>query len=99
MAFFFWPGLVFSAIGGILAVRFLYFYFVAGTGGGHVQSLIFGALFVILGALMFMIALLADMITANRKLLERIDLRIRHVEHALSPHTDASIATGSRLRQ
>jgi glycosyltransferase involved in cell wall biosynthesis len=96
MAFFFWPGLLFSAIGGILALRFLYFYFVAGTGSGHVQSLIFGALFVILGALMFMIALLADMITANRKLLERIDLRVRRVEHTLGPYAKPASAPSAR---
>jgi len=85
MTFFFWPGMVFGIVGSIVALRFLYFYFVAGTGGGHVQSLIFGALFIILGALLFMIGLLADIITANRKLLERIDLRMQHVEHALLP--------------
>ncbi len=85
MAFFFWPGTAFGAVGSILALRFLYFYFIAGTGGGHVQSLIFGALFIILGALMFMIGLLADIITANRKLLERIDLRMQQVEHAIAP--------------
>ncbi len=82
VAFFFWPGALLCSAGGILALRFLYFYF-TGSGGGHVQSLIFSALFIILGALLFAIALLADMITANRKLLERIDLRVRQVERAL----------------
>lgn len=83
VAFFFWPGLMFVAIGGLVALRFLYFFFITGDGGGHVQSLIFGTLFIILGALMLMIALLADMITANRKLLERISLRVQHIEHGL----------------
>ncbi|MBC7988361.1 MAG: glycosyltransferase family 2 protein [Luteimonas sp.] len=91
MVFFSWPGIVFITIGGLLALRFLYFYFVAGTGGGHVQSLIFSALFVILGALMLMIALLADMITANRKLLERIDLRVQRVEHVLPPRAQLAV--------
>jgi glycosyltransferase involved in cell wall biosynthesis len=81
MAFFFWPGLILSTIGGTAALRFLYFYFATGDGGGHVQSLILGALCIILGALMFMIALLADMITANRKLLERVALRVQRIEH------------------
>jgi glycosyltransferase involved in cell wall biosynthesis len=84
IAFFIWPGILFMAAGAVLAIRFLYFYFVAGTGSGHVQSLIFAAMFVILGALLFMIALLADMITANRKLLERVNLRLQRVEHSLS---------------
>lgn len=80
VAFFFWPGAILGALGALLALRFLYFYFITGTGGGHVQSLIFSALLIILGALMFMIALLADMIAANRKLLERIDARVQTLE-------------------
>jgi glycosyltransferase involved in cell wall biosynthesis len=84
MAFFFWPGLILSTIGGTAALRFLYFYFLTGDGSGHVQSLILGALCIILGALMFMIALLADMITANRKLLERIALRVQQTDHQVT---------------
>lgn len=81
MAFFFWPGLALSAIGGLAALRFLYFYFATGDGSGHVQSLVLGALCITLGAMMFMVALLADIITANRKLLERISLRVQRIEH------------------
>lgn len=83
MAFFFWPGAALVGLGGLLALRFLYFYFVTGDGGGHVQSLIFSALMVILGALLFMVALLADIITANRKLLERTLLRVQRLEMVL----------------
>lgn len=93
IAFFLWPGLIFMTLGGLLAARFLYFYFIAGTGGGHIQSLIFSALFVILGALLFMIALLADMITANRKLLERVNLRLQRVEHVLRSNDGTSNRT------
>lgn len=74
VAFFFWPGSVLIALGGVSTVRFVYFYLV-GAGGGHVQSLVIGALCITLGALMIMAAMLADMITANRKLLEKIHLR------------------------
>lgn len=81
MAFFFWPGLILSSTGIAAAARFLYFYFATGNGSGHIQSLILGTLCMILGALMFMVALLADMITANRKLLERMMLRIQRIEH------------------
>jgi glycosyltransferase involved in cell wall biosynthesis len=89
MAFFFWPGLVIGSIGVLLSLRFLWFYFVSGTGGGHVQSLIFSALFVILGALLFMVALISDVITANRKLLERIDLRVQQLEFAMRQPPEA----------
>ncbi|WP_036213118.1 glycosyltransferase family 2 protein [Novilysobacter arseniciresistens] len=84
MAFFFWPGLVLCSIGGVAALRFLYFYFATGDGAGHVQSLVLGALCIILGSMMFMVALLADIITANRKLLERISLRVQRMEHSIN---------------
>lgn len=83
VAFFFWPGLLLGTIGSIAALRFLYFYFVLNEGGGHIQSLILGTLCIILSALMLMIALLADMITANRKLLERANLRLLRLESAI----------------
>lgn len=96
VAFFIWPGILFISAGALLALRFLYFYFVTNTGSGHVQSLIFAAMFVILGALLFMIALLADMITANRKLLERTNLRLQRIERALinstAPPRDSDVA-------
>lgn len=96
VAFFFWPAVISTAMGSALALRFLYFYFVAGTGGGHVQSLIFSALLIILGALLFMIALIADMITANRKLLERIDLRVQRLERAATTQTRSAADAGAR---
>jgi glycosyltransferase involved in cell wall biosynthesis len=85
VAFFFWPGLLLATLGGGATLRFLYFYFIAGDGSGHVQSLIIGALCVTLGALFFMVALLADMITANRKLLERLAVRLQRIEYGLAP--------------
>jgi len=82
MAFFFWPGLILSSIGGVAALRFFYYLLVAGDGNGHVQSLVLGTLCILLGAMMFMVALLADIITANRKLLERISVRVQRIEQA-----------------
>lgn len=84
---FFWPGIVLGLAGTAAALRFLYFYF-TGSGDGHVQSLIFGGLAITLGALMVMLALLADMITVNRKLLERIALRVQQVELAMEQDPD-----------
>lgn len=82
VTFFFWPGLLLFVVAGGISIRFLAYYF-AGEGAGHVQSLIFGAIFSILGALMFSIALLADMITANRKLMEKISVRSQRIEQKL----------------
>ncbi|MGH8075354.1 MAG: glycosyltransferase family 2 protein [Lysobacter sp.] len=84
VSFFFWPGLILCSLGAAATLRFLYF-FATGAGDGHVQSLVIGTLCIVLGALMFMAALLADMITANRKLLERIHLRAHRLELALAP--------------
>lgn len=58
------PGLVGFA-------RFLYFFFTGG-GQGHIQSLVFSTTFIILGFLLIMIGILADLISTNRKLLEKL---------------------------
>lgn len=90
VAFFFWPAVMLGLVGAGAALRFLYFYFIAGDGSGHVQSLVMGGLCVTLSALMFMVALLADMITANRKLMERIALRTQRIEFALGQRNDSN---------
>lgn len=93
---FFWPGILLIGAGSLLAARFLYFY-ATGTGGGHVQSLVFAALFIILGTLMLMIALIADMITANRKLLETIDLRLQRAELGVAASGPREIVSHANL--
>jgi glycosyltransferase involved in cell wall biosynthesis len=67
------PGLV-----GI--VRFLAFY-ATGNGGGHVQSLVVSAALVAMGAIVQMGGLIADIIAANRRLLE--DIRARQLRSEL----------------
>jgi glycosyltransferase involved in cell wall biosynthesis len=69
---------VFTLIGlllmlpGILGfVRFIYFYLTEG-GVGHIQSLIFSTAFFITGFLVFIFGMIADLISTNRKLLEKI---------------------------
>ena len=53
----------------VIGCRFLY-YRVAGLTGGHVQSLILGCTLIIIGFLTLMMGLMADVIAANRKLLQ-----------------------------
>ncbi|MFQ3192715.1 MAG: glycosyltransferase involved in cell wall biosynthesis, partial [Paraglaciecola sp.] len=62
---FFFIGLTLSILGAIPILRFLYFYF-TGDGEGHIQSLILGGVFTILGFISFLIALLADLMNFNR---------------------------------
>jgi hypothetical protein len=61
-------------------VRFLWFLFES-NGEGHVQSVIFCALCIIAGLLLFMMGVIGDLIATNRKLLERIDRRLQQIEY------------------
>jgi len=71
-------GTVFG-VGFLGALRFLYFYFTQG-GAGHIQSLIFSAVLMIVGFQVVMIGLLADVISANRRFLEDILYRVKKME-------------------
>ena len=71
-------GLLFLAGFGI-GLRFLYFYLTEG-GAGHIQSLILAALLMGSGIFLTVVGLLADLISVNRKLLEGLDWRLRHLE-------------------
>lgn len=63
------------ALGG----RFLYYYF-SGSGAGHIQSVILSAVLLIIGFQTFLIGLVADLISANRKLSEEILYRMKKDE-------------------
>lgn len=80
---FLWPGLLLVGAGLLAGLRYLYFV-ANGAGDGHVQSVVFAALCLILGALTIMMGFLADLIAVNRKLMERIHLRIQHIEHSVT---------------
>ncbi|MCK4595744.1 glycosyltransferase family 2 protein [candidate division WOR-3 bacterium] len=60
-------------------IRFLYYYF-TGAGEGHIQSLIFSAAFLMIGFLVFMFGILADLIGNNRKLVEKALYKIKKLE-------------------
>jgi len=80
LAMFFWVAVVFLVAGGITGVRFLVHY-LHGEGAGHVQSVVFTALCFTIGVLMLMMGFIADIISVNRKLLERVDLRLQRLEY------------------
>ncbi|MFO8008992.1 MAG: glycosyltransferase family 2 protein [Candidatus Brocadiia bacterium] len=60
-------------------VRFLIFFF-SGGGAGHVQSVVLSAMLVIVGFVVGMIGLAADMISANRRLIEESLYRLKKLE-------------------
>ncbi len=77
----------FSTIGGIsfvggiiLSIRYLIYFFM-GRGGGHVQSLILASLLITMGVLIFVIGLQADLIAANRKILEDVQYHVRKLDY------------------
>jgi len=74
-------GAALIAVGTALGLRFLLHLWM-GDGEGHIQSVVLAALLLILGAMVFMMALIADLIGVNRKLSEQILLRIRRLEQS-----------------
>lgn len=64
------------SIGMIIGIRFLCYYF-SGRGSGHVQSLILACTLLIIGFITFVIGMLADVIAANRKILEDTQYHVR----------------------
>jgi glycosyltransferase involved in cell wall biosynthesis len=79
MLFFWLLGTVFAAAGLIAGIRFLA-YAALGHGNGHVQSVIFSAACMIVAFMLFMLGFLADLMATNRRLLERIEWRVRRLE-------------------
>jgi glycosyltransferase involved in cell wall biosynthesis len=82
-------GLVLILLGAIPGIRFLWFY-VNGQRVGHVQSLILAAILIIVGFQVLLIGLLADLLAANRKILEEVVYRLRRIE---AGETSASALT------
>jgi len=77
--FFFSVGLFLFVIGLMPGIRFIYFICL-GTHGGHIQSLILSAIFLITGVQFFVLAFLGDLLAVNRKLLEDIQYRMRRLQ-------------------
>ncbi len=63
-----------------IGIRFLYFMS-QGLSGGHIQSLILGCTLIIIGVLVFVIGLLADVIAANRKILQDVQYHVKRMEY------------------
>lgn len=62
-------GAVLFGVGFLIGMRFLWFY-LGGEGAGHIQSLILASSLLIMGFQTLLIAFVADLLAANRKLLE-----------------------------
>jgi glycosyltransferase involved in cell wall biosynthesis len=59
-------------LGSALLVRFLWFYFTGLSPAGHVQSLILAVILIVIGGLVWLAGIMADLTAVNRRLLEDV---------------------------
>lgn len=79
LTFFTVCGMIPFILGSVYIIRFLVFY-ANGNGAGHTQSLVVAAMLIVIGFMTIILGLQADIIAANRKLLEDVQYRIRRME-------------------
>lgn len=80
LQFFSVIGSIVFLLGAIIGIRFLVFFF-SGAGNGHVQSLILSSTLMLLGFETIIVGLQADLIAANRKILEDIQYRVKKLDY------------------
>lgn len=66
-----WVSSLLAFVGAIPILRFVAFYLM-GEGQGHLQSLVLGASLIVLAGLVLMAGLIGDLISQNRRLLNRL---------------------------
>jgi glycosyltransferase involved in cell wall biosynthesis len=79
MRFFLMAGSLPIGLGGLLGVRWLYF-FVSGTERTRLPSLILAAILILIGVQLWVFALAADLLSVNRKILEETQIRSRRAD-------------------
>lgn len=72
--------LLFLLVGLFPAIRYLFFFF-RGDRGGHIQSLIFASIFIMISVMLAVFGLLADMISTNRKVVDEVLYRVKKLEY------------------
>ena len=78
LKFFCTIGMMSIFIGILIGLRFIVFY-LKGHGDGNIQSLILSSMLIGVGVQSFIIGLQADIIAANRKILEDIQYKVRKI--------------------
>jgi glycosyltransferase involved in cell wall biosynthesis len=91
--FFLYLGSALFLAGSAIGIRFLVFY-LSGQGGGHIQSLILAAILLLMGFMCFVLAVVADLISVNRRLQEEVLYRLRESE--IDPGEDGEVRTVRR---
>lgn len=77
--FFFFIGSALFLLGFLIGIRFMVF-FVEGNGHGHTQSLILASILLGIGFQTILVAFLADLLAANRRLLAEVQNKLRKME-------------------
>jgi len=85
--FFMSLGLAIFMCGVIGGLRFLYFY-LTGSGEGHVQSLILVSILLGIGFQTMMVAFLADLLAVNRRLMEDVQYRLKTNAFSCDSHPE-----------
>ena len=95
---FTYVGVTIIAVGLLISSRFVYTFLTERlTWARHIQSLLVAGVVVIIGVQVLLIGLLADLISANRKLLEDLLYRVRSLE--LPSSAEDSAAGDDRPRE
>jgi len=96
----YWPiqtfGLIASMclfIGSALIARFIYYYLQAPDISSHIQSLQLGVGFTVIAFIIYLLAILSDLIAANRRITEEILTKCRHIETHLEQLSDTNTNT------
>jgi len=81
LRFFTWLGTVPLILGGALGLRWLLLFFLVDATRSRTPSLILAAVLVLIGVQLFLFGLIADLLSANRRLLEETQFRLRRRDH------------------
>jgi glycosyltransferase involved in cell wall biosynthesis len=79
LRFFLSLGLCFFGAGFLIGVRFLVLMFVYNDSVGHVQSLLLAVALILIGVQTMVLGFQADLIAANRKIMEDVQYRVRRL--------------------
>jgi hypothetical protein len=91
-------GAMLALVGAVPIARFLYFY-AAGEGTGHLQSLVLAGVLMTMSFVSFVTGLLADVVSRNRQLLEMTLEKVRRIELQTGAQDQAAPATPKKLRR
>jgi len=86
-------GAMFLSAGFLIGLRFLWHY-LQGDGVGHVQSIILASVLLGMGFQTLLIAFVADLLAANRMLMEDVRFKVACLEHK-DLNIDGAVAVGN----